>query len=114
MELLKDYDCIIDYHPWKANIVADALNWKSLAVLKAMNAHLRLITNGVIVAELRIKSSLTPQVQDAQKTDEKLMAIVRKLSYEKEGEYVVKGDGHLYYKDRMVICITKTDSMCRI
>ncbi len=26
MELLKDYDCIIDYHPRKANIVADALS----------------------------------------------------------------------------------------
>ncbi len=58
MELLKDYDCIIDYHPGKAIIVVDALSRKSLAVLKAMNAYLRLITNGVLVAELRIKSSL--------------------------------------------------------
>ena len=26
MELLKDYDCTIEYHPGKANVVADALN----------------------------------------------------------------------------------------
>ena len=26
LELFKDYDCIIDYHPIKANIVADALS----------------------------------------------------------------------------------------
>ncbi|KAA3466287.1 Transposon Ty3-G Gag-Pol polyprotein [Gossypium australe] len=26
LELLKDYDLIIDYHPGKANIVADALS----------------------------------------------------------------------------------------
>ena len=25
MELLKDYDCTIDYHPGKANVVVDAL-----------------------------------------------------------------------------------------
>ena len=25
MELLKDYDCTIEYHPGKANVVADAL-----------------------------------------------------------------------------------------
>ena len=26
MELLKDYDCTIEYHPGKANVVADALS----------------------------------------------------------------------------------------
>ena len=29
MELLKDYDCTIDYHPGKANVVVDALSRKS-------------------------------------------------------------------------------------
>ncbi|WMV25003.1 hypothetical protein MTR67_018388 [Solanum verrucosum] len=26
LELIKDYDCTIDYHPGKANVVADALS----------------------------------------------------------------------------------------
>ena len=26
MELIKDYDCMIDYHPKKANVVVDALS----------------------------------------------------------------------------------------
>ncbi|GJZ71270.1 retrotransposon protein, putative, ty3-gypsy subclass [Tanacetum coccineum] len=30
LELLADYDCEIRYHPGKANVVADALNWKEL------------------------------------------------------------------------------------
>ena len=36
MELLKDYDCIIDYHPGKANVVADALTRKSTGSLAYM------------------------------------------------------------------------------
>ena len=36
MELLKDYDCTIDYHPGKANVVADSLNRKSTGSLAYM------------------------------------------------------------------------------
>ena len=36
MELLKDYDCTIDYHPSKANVVADALSRKSTDSLAYM------------------------------------------------------------------------------
>ena len=42
MELIKDYDCVIDYHPGKANVVADALSRKSIQTLQALNAHLPL------------------------------------------------------------------------
>ena len=40
MELIKDYDCVIDYHPGKTNIVADALSRKTMQTLRALNAHL--------------------------------------------------------------------------
>ena len=33
VELIKDYDCGIDYHPGKANIVADALSRKSKIIM---------------------------------------------------------------------------------
>ena len=33
LELIKDYELIIEYHPGKANVVADALSWKSSATL---------------------------------------------------------------------------------
>ena len=37
MKLIKDYDLIIDYHPEKANVVADVLSRKSSVML----AHIR-------------------------------------------------------------------------
>ena len=36
LELIKDYDCKINYHPSKANIVADALSRKSTMELAAL------------------------------------------------------------------------------
>ena len=33
LELFKYYDCIIDYHPGKANVVADALSRKMISTL---------------------------------------------------------------------------------
>ena len=52
---LLDYELIIDYHPGKANVVADALSKKSLFALRAMNTKLTLSKGGLILAELRVE-----------------------------------------------------------
>ena len=38
LELPKDYDCIIQYHPRKANVVADALSRKSVSLIAAIKS----------------------------------------------------------------------------
>ena len=76
MELIKDFDYVIDYHPRKANVVADSLSRKSVQMLRALNAYLSLSDDGEIVAELIAKPDLLNQVLEAQKNDEKNFAIV--------------------------------------
>ena len=103
MELIKDYDCVIDYHPGKANVVADSMSRKSVQTLRALNAHLSLSDGVAIVAELVGKLDLLNRVLEAQKNDEKIYAIVSQIGEGKETEFSVKEDGSLYYKDRVCV-----------
>ena len=50
MELIKDYDCVIDYHPGKANVVANALSKKTVQTLRELNAQLSFTDDGIVVS----------------------------------------------------------------
>ena len=103
MELIKDYDCVIDYHPRKANVVADAMSRKSVQKLRALNAHMSLSDNSSIVADLIAKQNLLNRMLEAQKSDEKIFAIVSQNRERKETEFSMNEDGFLYYRDRVYV-----------
>ena len=65
MELIKDYDCVIDYHPGKANVVGDALSRKTMQTLRTLNAHLSLTDDGTVVTKLIARPSLLNRVLEA-------------------------------------------------
>ena len=104
MELIKDYDFMIDYHPRKANVVVDALSRKSVQTLRALNAHLSLTDDDEIVAELIARPDLLNRVLEAQKNDDKISIIVSQIGEGKGTKFFVKEDGSLYYKDQ--VCVT--------
>ncbi|KAG8503035.1 hypothetical protein CXB51_000845 [Gossypium anomalum] len=58
----------------KANVVADALSRKSLFALRAMNVHLSISIDDVLVAELKAEPVLIRQICKAQKIDGELVA----------------------------------------
>ena len=83
----------------KTNVMADALNRKSIQTLQALNAHLSLLDDGTIAAELIVKPNLLNRMLEAQKSDEKIFVIVSQNREGKETEFLVNEDGFLYYKD---------------
>ena len=109
MELIKDYDCVIDYHPGKANVVADTLIRKLVQTVRALNVHLSLLDNSTIIAELIAKLNLLNRMLEAQKSDEKFFAIVSQNREGKETEFSVNEDAFLYYRDR--VCVPNHDEL---
>ena len=109
MELIKDYDCVIDYHPMKANVVADALSRKSVQTLQALNAHFSLPDDSVILAELMARPNLLNQMQEAQKSDEKISTIVSHNRMRKETEFSMNEDGFSYYRDW--VCVSNDSEL---
>ena len=84
IELLKDYDCTIDYHPEKANLVADALSRKTikradainhevenLTALRALNVNLG-IGDEALLATMQLKPTILDIIKEAQGEDSQL------------------------------------------
>ena len=79
VELIKDYDCIIDYHPGKGNVVANALSRKDKVIrsgpttwneetmieLRRLGAILGVSPEGSLMAQLRVKSGYREQILEA-------------------------------------------------
>ena len=59
--------------------------------------------------ELITKLNLLNRVLEAQKSDEKMSAIASQNRERKETEFLVNGDGFLYYRDR--VCVPNDDEL---
>jgi hypothetical protein len=114
LELIKDYDLGINYHPEKANVVADALSHRSHVsqlVVDCMpfvlceefnNLNLRIVAN-IEVMEMEVGSSLLQKIRKGQLEDERIREIKCNIKEEKAPCFSEDDEGVLWYKGR--ICV---------
>ncbi|KAK4397574.1 Retrovirus-related Pol polyprotein from transposon [Sesamum angolense] len=93
IELLKDYDCTIDYHLGKANVVADASSRKSsgtlanlgshnlilLLEMRSMNTKLEVDQMVGLLAALQLKPDFVDQIKEAQTRDPFLLRMLERM-----------------------------------
>ena len=103
LELIKDYDCSINYHQGKANVVADALSWKSFGFSVALLTTRKEIINDlermgieivmgdfqVFMASLTIQPTLIEKFKNSQVNDAQIVRIIGEVQYGKRLEFSV-------------------------
>ena len=114
MELIKDYDMKLHYHPGKANVVADALSRKSHVntlmmgeIPKELAENFRELCLEIVprgyVAALEIQSTLMDRIREAQKTDKEIATIKEKLSKVKAKGFREDEHDSLWFEDRVYV-----------
>ena len=125
MELLKDYDCTIDYHLGKANVVADALSMKSIGSLaymqriqlplmvelRELGVELRMHASGALFASFQLRLILVDCILEAKLEVPYLMSMRKKVEEGEQSDFSIRDVGALVIGSRL--CVPTTEELKR-
>jgi hypothetical protein len=120
LELIKDYDVKINYHPGKANVVADALSRKTycnnLMVKEEQPAlheeleklRIKFVDHGQ-VNELRVTYDREERIRIAQKSSAKIRVLREQMKEGKARDYRLDEQGRVWLKEW--ICVPQDQAL---
>ena len=114
LELIKDYNLEVHYHPGKANVVADALSLKGYCnclTVRTMGLNLcqemeklnvEVIQQGSLT-NIIVEATIRDQVIAAQKENKGIAHIKEKVKNGKAECFSIDDEDVLWFKDRLVV-----------
>jgi hypothetical protein len=114
LELIKDYDLGMNYHPGNANVVADTLSRRSHVSQLVVESipfelcekfdklNLRVVAN-IEAMEMEVGSSLLQEIRRGKVEDEKIQEIKHKIKEEKSPGFSEDKEGVLWYKGSIYV-----------
>ena len=113
MELDKDYDCDILYHPRKANVVADALSRRGPGQLYSSTQISRELADEMVragielvigrLANITLQSTLLERIREGQLVDAQLQKVRENVLVGVAKDYSTSENGLLRYQGQ--ICV---------
>ena len=117
LELIKDYDCTIEYHPGKANVVENALSRRPesslshmrsgyiplLVDLRALGVILEVEDLGALLATFRVRPLLVDQILVGQSQDPQMIKLKEEIEKGKKVEFQIRDDDMIVKGQRMCV-----------
>ena len=117
VELIKDYECTIEYHPGKANVVANALSRKlmdsishlkavylpRLVELRSLGMRLELTDTRALLATFHGRLILVDWIRELQTQDPTLIKLKREAESRQLKGFLVRADGTLMMGHRLCV-----------
>jgi len=104
LELIKDYNTQVHYHPGKANMVVDVLSRKShYHSVQIEDSSLSRHMHRRVLHQIALESSLRNRVIDLQQSDVGIHHIKQKMKEEETKQFLVDENRILWFKDWLVI-----------
>ena len=117
LELIKDYDCTIEYHPRKANVVANALSRRPksslshmrsgylllLVDLRALGVILEVEDSGALLSTFHVRPPLVDQIQTGLLHDPQMIKLKEEIERGKKAEFQIRDDDMIVKRQRMCV-----------